>query len=100
MTNRYARQVVLPEIGHEGQRRLSNASVLCVGAGGLGCPALLYLAAAGVGRIGIVDFDCVDETNLQRQVLFSMDGVGKNKAMAAKERLSLRSTAPRSPKPF
>ena len=85
--NRYERQVVLPEIGLEGQSKISAASVLCIGAGGLGCPALLYLAAAGVGHIGIVDFDVVDETNLQRQVLFTMAHVGQNKAQAAKERL-------------
>lgn len=85
---RYSRQIVLPEIGLEGQKRLSQASVLCIGAGGLGCPALLYLAAAGVGRIGVGDFDAVDETNLQRQVLFTVDQVGKNKAEAAKERLN------------
>ncbi len=85
--SRYSRQIVLPEIGVEGQEKLSRASVLCIGAGGLGCPALLYLAAAGVGRIVIVDFDTVDETNLQRQVLFIMKQVGRNKAEAAKERL-------------
>ncbi|MBK9562075.1 MAG: HesA/MoeB/ThiF family protein [Micavibrio sp.] len=87
--SRYSRQTVLPEIGAAGQERLSRASVLCIGAGGLGCPALLYLTAAGVGRIGIVDFDAVDETNLQRQVLFTMKQVGRNKAEAAKERLEM-----------
>ena len=85
---RYERQSVLPEIGEAGQERIAGASVLCVGAGGLGCPALLYLAAAGVGHIGVVDFDVVDETNLQRQVLFTTDQLGQNKATAAKERLS------------
>lgn len=85
---RYERQVILPEIGKKGQRSISDASVLCIGAGGLGCPALLYLAAAGVGRIGIVDFDTVDETNLQRQILFTTDQVGKSKSTAAKERLN------------
>ena len=84
---RYGRQAVLPEIGAAGQEKLSRAAVLCIGAGGLGCPALLYLAAAGIGRIGIVDFDTVDETNLQRQVLFTMNQVGMNKARAAAERL-------------
>ncbi|MEZ5814619.1 MAG: HesA/MoeB/ThiF family protein [Alphaproteobacteria bacterium] len=84
---RYSRQSVLPEIGTQGQSRIAKASVLCIGAGGLGCPALLYLAAAGVGRIGIVDFDVVDETNLQRQVLFTLDQIGENKALAAKARL-------------
>lgn len=88
MVNRYARQTVLLEIGEYGQRKIAKASVLCIGAGGLGCPALLYLAAAGVGRIGIVDFDVVDETNLQRQVLFTSDQVGQNKADAAQNRLN------------
>lgn len=88
MNTRYKRQIVLPEIGKEGQKRLSNASILCIGAGGLGCPALLYLTAAGIGHIGIVDFDTVDETNLQRQVLFTTDQIGQNKAETAKERLS------------
>lgn len=85
--NRYERQIRLPEIGQEGQNKLLKASVLCVGAGGLGSPALLYLAAAGVGRIGIVDFDRVDESNLQRQILFDMDAVGKPKALEAARRL-------------
>ena len=84
---RYIRQVVLPEIGLEGQEKLSQASVLCVGAGGLGSPILLYLAAAGVGHIGITDFDTVDESNLQRQVLFTTDAVGQSKAVQAKKRL-------------
>jgi sulfur-carrier protein adenylyltransferase/sulfurtransferase len=84
---RYARHFVLPEFGIEGQRRLKNSSVLVVGAGGLGCPMLLYLAAAGVGRIGIVDPDRVDDSNLQRQVLYTTSDVGKYKVEAAKERL-------------
>jgi sulfur-carrier protein adenylyltransferase/sulfurtransferase len=84
---RYARHFVLPEFGMEGQRRLKNSSVLVVGAGGLGCPMLLYLAAAGVGRIGIVDPDRVDDSNLQRQVLYTTSDVGKYKVEAAKERL-------------
>lgn len=88
MKPRYERQSILPEIGTEGQKRISTASVLCIGAGGLGCPALLYLTAAGIGRIGIVDFDVVDESNLQRQVLFTTDQIGQNKAEAAKVRLS------------
>src|SRR5690606_19288576 len=89
MTNsRYARQIMLPEIGIEGQEKLQCASVLCVGAGGLGCPALLYLVAAGVGRIGIIDFDRVDESNLQRQVLFSYADTGKPKAIQAAEKLN------------
>lgn len=87
MSNRYKRQIILPEIGIAGQSKISRASILCIGAGGLGCPALLYLAAAGVGHIGIVDFDVVDETNLQRQVLFTTEQIGHNKATAAKSRL-------------
>lgn len=86
-TQRYSRQMRLPEIGPEGQDKLLKASVLCVGAGGLGSPALLYLAAAGVGRIGIIDFDRVDETNLQRQVLFSTDMLGRPKAQEAAQRV-------------
>lgn len=85
---RYARQMILPEIGKDGQSRLSSAKVLCVGAGGLGCPALLYLTGAGVGHIGIVDHDVVDETNLQRQTLYTTADIGRPKVMAAQERLS------------
>jgi sulfur-carrier protein adenylyltransferase/sulfurtransferase len=84
---RYARHFALPDFGVEGQQRLKNGSVLVVGAGGLGCPVLLYLAAAGVGRIGIVDDDVVDASNLQRQVLYTLADVGKSKAEAARERL-------------
>ena len=87
LKNRYARQMVLPEMGEQGQEKLLGASVLCVGAGGLGSPALLYLAAAGIGRIGIMDDDVVDESNLQRQVLFTASDVGKSKAQVAKKRL-------------
>lgn len=86
-SNRYQRQIALPEIGPEGQARIESGSVLCVGAGGLGSPALLYLAAAGVGRIGIVDPDKVDETNLQRQVLFDTSDLGSPKSDAALKRL-------------
>ncbi|HEX7413896.1 MAG TPA: molybdopterin-synthase adenylyltransferase MoeB [Bacteroidia bacterium] len=91
MTNeekrRYARHIILPEIGLEGQQKLKQAKVLVVGAGGLGCPVLQYLTAAGVGTIGIIDFDTVDETNLQRQVLYSTQDIGKYKADIAKEKL-------------
>jgi adenylyltransferase/sulfurtransferase len=86
--HRYKRQIVLPEIGIEGQGKIANTSVLCIGAGGLGCPALLYLVAAGVGHIGIVDFDVVDETNLQRQIIFTTEQIGQNKAEAATKRLT------------
>ncbi len=84
---RYGRHLVLSEIGVDGQARLKRARVLLVGAGGLGAPAGLYLAAAGVGRLAIVDNDHVDVTNLQRQVVFTMEDVGRNKAQAASERL-------------
>jgi sulfur-carrier protein adenylyltransferase/sulfurtransferase len=87
-SNRYNRQVILPEIGDAGQEKLSSARVLIVGAGGLGSPAALYLAAAGTGHIGIVDFDSVDITNLQRQILFNADQQGLSKALAAKKNLS------------
>jgi molybdopterin/thiamine biosynthesis adenylyltransferase/rhodanese-related sulfurtransferase len=85
--NRYARHFVLPEFGMEGQKKLKASSVLVVGAGGLGCPLLLYLSAAGVGRIGIVDDDVVDESNLQRQVLYTVDDLGQSKAATAKKKL-------------
>ena len=84
---RYARQIVLPEIGGVGQRRLRDARVLVVGAGGLGSPLLLYLAAAGVGRLGVVDDDRVDLSNLHRQVLFETADAGRGKVPAAAERL-------------
>ena len=84
---RYARHLILPNIGEEGQLRLKRSSVLVVGAGGLGSPVLLYLAAAGVGRIGIVDFDSVDASNLHRQVLYGTASVGRPKLDAAQERL-------------
>lgn len=85
---RYSRHLLLPEIGLEGQQKLLDASVLIVGAGGLGSPVGLYLAAAGVGRIGIVDFDTVDATNLQRQILYGTSDVGRPKTEAARERLN------------
>ncbi|MEQ9422969.1 MAG: molybdopterin-synthase adenylyltransferase MoeB [Cyclobacteriaceae bacterium] len=84
---RYSRHLIIPEFNIEGQRRLKDSKVLVVGTGGLGSPLLLYLTAAGVGTIGILDFDIVDETNLQRQVLFSVDDVGKPKVEAAQKRL-------------
>jgi sulfur-carrier protein adenylyltransferase/sulfurtransferase len=84
---RYSRHLIMPEVGMEGQLKLKNAKVLLIGTGGLGAPLGLYLAAAGVGRIGIVDFDVVDNTNLQRQVLFSNNDVGKPKVAAAAARL-------------
>lgn len=84
---RYQRQILLPELGKNGQERLKSAKVLVVGAGGLGAPALLYLAAAGIGKIGIVDNDVVNLSNLHRQVLFSTDAIGKPKINAAKEKL-------------
>jgi len=86
-SNRYNRQTVLPEISSEGQEKLSRARILCVGAGGLGCPALLYLAAAGIGHLGIIDFDTVEESNLQRQILFTTAQIGQNKAIAARAQL-------------
>ncbi len=84
---RYARHLSIPEFGTEGQRRLKNARVLCIGAGGLGAPATLYLAAAGVGTIGIVDADVVELSNLQRQILYSETDLGRPKLEAAKDRL-------------
>jgi adenylyltransferase/sulfurtransferase len=84
---RYSRHLIMPEVGMDGQRRLKASSVLCVGAGGLGSPAAMYLAAAGVGRIGIVDFDVVDFSNLQRQLLHGTPDVGRSKLESAKSRL-------------
>jgi adenylyltransferase/sulfurtransferase len=84
---RFSRHLILPEVGMEGQKRLKAASVLCVGTGGLGSPLLLYLAAAGVGRLGIVDFDLVDHSNLQRQVIHGTSWVGKPKIESAKHRI-------------
>ncbi|NHC37635.1 molybdopterin-synthase adenylyltransferase MoeB [Scytonema millei] len=84
---RFSRHLILPEVGLEGQKRLKAASVLCIGTGGLGAPLLLYLAAAGIGRIGIVDFDIVDRSNLQRQVIHGTSWVGKPKIESAKERI-------------
>ena len=84
---RYSRHILLPEIGIEGQQKLLDAKVLIVGAGGLGCPVALYLAAAGVGRIGLIDFDKVDATNLQRQVLYTTADIGQPKVQVAKQRI-------------
>ena len=84
---RYSRHLSLPEVGIKGQTKIKSSKVLVVGAGGLGSPVSLYLAAAGIGTIGMVDFDIVDESNLQRQVLFGMDQIGKSKLKSAKERL-------------
>jgi len=82
---RYSRHLIIPDVGMSGQKRLKNAKVLVVGAGGLGSPALLYLAAAGVGTLGIIDFDVVDESNLQRQIIHGQSDIGKPKALSAKE---------------
>jgi adenylyltransferase/sulfurtransferase len=82
---RYSRHLIIPDVAMDGQKRLKNARVLCVGAGGLGSPALMYLAAAGVGTLGIVDFDVVDESNLQRQVIHGQADVGRPKAISARD---------------
>ena len=85
--HRYSRHILLPEVGLAGQSALRQASVLCVGAGGLGSPALLYLAAAGVGRIVLIDFDVVDASNLQRQVVHGSHTIGQLKTDSAQARL-------------
>ena len=82
---RYSRHLIIPDVGMAGQKRLKNAKVLCVGAGGLGSPALMYLAAAGVGTLGIVEFDTVDESNLQRQIIHGQSDVGRSKAESARD---------------
>lgn len=87
---RYSRQIKLPEVGMEGQKKLRKAKVLIVGMGGLGCPAAQYLAAAGVGTLGLIDHDSVDATNLHRQILYGTADIGKPKAEAAKEKLQLQ----------
>ena len=84
---RYGKQIMIPDIGLRGQERIKNARVLVIGAGGLGCPVLQYLTAAGVGTIGIAEFDVVDETNLQRQILYGSSDIGKLKSIIAKDRL-------------
>ena len=85
---RYSRHLIIPDVGMDGQKRLKNAKVLAVGAGGLGSPTLLYLAAAGVGTLGIVEFDVVDESNLQRQIIHGTSDVGKSKGRSAKESIA------------
>jgi molybdopterin/thiamine biosynthesis adenylyltransferase/rhodanese-related sulfurtransferase len=84
---RYSRHLILPEVGVEGQKKLKSAKVLCIGSGGLGSPLLLYLSAAGIGRLGLVDFDVVDKSNLQRQVIHGTSWVGKPKIQSARERI-------------
>src|SRR5437763_8908911 len=84
---RYSRHLIMPEVGMEGQLKLKAAKVLCIGAGGLGSPLALYLAAAGVGTLGIVDFDVVDYTNLQRQVIHTTADVGRKKLDSAAEKV-------------
>jgi len=85
---RYSRHLIMPEVGMDGQRKIKAGSVLCIGAGGLGSPAAMYLAAAGVGRIGIVDFDVVDYSNLQRQLLHTTNDVGRTKLASAKDKIN------------
>src|ERR1700722_13006580 len=85
---RYSRHLIMPEVGMEGQQKLKAARVLCIGAGGLGSPLALYLAAAGVGTLGIVDFDVVDYTNLQRQIIHSTADVGRKKLDSAANKLT------------
>ena len=82
---RYSRHLIIPDVAMAGQKRLKNAKVLCVGAGGLGSPALMYLAAAGVGTLGIVEFDVVDESNLQRQIIHGQSDIGRSKAESARD---------------
>ena len=85
--SRYARHISLPEIGIKGQEKLKNSSVICVGTGGLGSPLLIYLAAAGIGRIGIVDFDLVEDSNLQRQIIHTSNSIGELKTISAKKQI-------------
>src|SRR5574340_1108734 len=94
---RYSRHIILPDVGGAGQRKLLNAKVLLVGAGGLGSPAALYLAAAGVGKLGIVDFDVVDLSNLQRQILHGTDNLGRPKTESARDALRRCAHAPTPP---
>ncbi len=90
--NRYHRNILIEGFGEEGQKKLQRAKVLVVGAGGLGSPVLLYLAAAGVGTLGIIDFDKVDETNLQRQIIHFTEDIGKSKVQSAAEKISMLNT--------
>jgi molybdopterin/thiamine biosynthesis adenylyltransferase/rhodanese-related sulfurtransferase len=92
-TERYSRHLLIPEVGLAGQQKLKDARVLCIGAGGLGSPAALYLAAAGVGRIGLVDFDVVDLSNLQRQILHGEKDVGRKKIHSARDRIAAGNSA-------
>jgi len=85
--SRYSRHLILPEVGMEGQQKLKAARVLCVGTGGLGSPLALYLTAAGVGTLGLVDFDVVDSSNLQRQIIHSTKDIGRKKLDSAEEKL-------------
>src|SRR6187399_2916551 len=82
---RYSRHLILPEVGLAGQKKIKAASVLCIGAGGLGSPIAMYLAAAGIGKLGILDFDSVDFSNLQRQIIHATEDVGRPKTQSAKE---------------
>src|SRR5262249_5876179 len=82
---RYSRHLILPEVGLSGQRKICSASVLCIGAGGLGSPIAMYLAAAGIGKLGLVDFDAVEFSNLQRQIAHSTADVGRRKTDSARE---------------
>src|SRR6058998_2126917 len=82
---RYSRHLILPEVGLAGQKKICSTSVLCIGAGGLGSPIAMYLAAAGIGKIGLVDFDAVDFSNLQRQILHGTEDVGKPKTESARQ---------------
>src|SRR6187397_3105385 len=82
---RYSRHLILPEVGLAGQKKICSTSVLCIGAGGLGSPIAMYLAAAGIGKLGIVDFDTVDFSNLQRQIIHSTEDVGRLKSESARE---------------
>src|SRR5471032_3132612 len=87
---RYSRHLIIPDVAMSGQKRLKNARVLAIGAGGLGSPTLMYLAAAGVGTLGVIDYDTVDESNLQRQIIHGQSDIGRSKAQSARDRKSTR----------